>query len=395
VGSIIEFARDNDRPTVGFGSGLDQALGAIVPPTMLTRTDTSGVYFVRALRPYERVGGLLVIAALVLVAWKAHARHRSLSRLSVMALVLLGAGIVNGANVPDSVEAWRVNLYRWTWAGVLLTWTALGWAAGLLIARWLATTNRSDRAQRLAPVALVTAAVLVATSTVFVSGRDDHNREKPAFKLEKRVASAVLDRVDRDRPIVVVFSGYSATLAVGPHVLYRLVEAGVPVRVTRRLAPAYGRHRRYEREDGMAALVVSSGRGEIEDRPGEVIATEHYAPERSRLLEELADDVRGKEVVLAPGADELIEHEFPGAREKFIDPLIERLPTDPRFALEQPVFLELVDKGLFESPTFDEAKVHRLMQLLPEHNSVGADDIVEVRYLSPDEFREEGLPELD
>jgi hypothetical protein len=33
--------------------------------------------------------------------------------------------------------------------------------------------------------------------------------------------------------------------------------------------------------------------------------------------------------------------------------------------------------------------------LLPEHNSVGADDIVEVRYLSPDDFREEDLPELD
>jgi hypothetical protein len=241
----------------------------------------------------------------------------------------------------------------------------------------------------------VSASALVAASTVFVSGRDDHNREKPAFRLEKRVASAVLDRVDRDRPIVIVFSGYSATLAVGPHVLFRLVEAGVPVDVTRHLAPAYGRHRRFKRERGMAVLVVSSGRGDLERRPGELIASEHYAPERTRLLDDLSAEVRGKEVVLAPGADALIEHEFPGAREKFIDPLIERLPDDPRFALEQPVFIELVLKGLLRSPTFDEAKLHRLLQLLPERNTVGADEVVEVRLLSPEQFREEGLPELD
>jgi len=65
-----------------------------------------------------------------------------------------------------------------------------------------------------------------------------------------------------------------------------------------------------------------------------------------------------------------------------------------RAAVAQPVFLNLVLKGLLRSPTLDEAKVRRLIELPPEDATIGSDEQVEVRLLTPDQVRNAGLPGL-
>ena len=91
----------------------------------------------------------MIVGALGLIAWRKRAQSPGLSRLAFLALVLIGAGIVNGANVPASLEESRINLYRWTWAVALVTFAALGLGIAALI-NWSA--RRSPMVRRVRPL---------------------------------------------------------------------------------------------------------------------------------------------------------------------------------------------------------------------------------------------------
>jgi hypothetical protein len=399
---IVRFARDNSRPTLGPGKGIDQALRAVTPPTILGRTDTSGLYFLNGLGAFHYVLGALVVGALGVLgvfAWRTRGRWRALAPLALVGLVLLFAGFVNGTNVPHSLEAWRINLYRWTWAAAFVTWTALGIGAALLVRRLVARSTVAERAQRLgrlAPVALLVVGALITTAIVFVSGGDDHNRERSSFAVEKRVAAVVLDRVDRDHPIVIVSQGFAANLSISPYLIFRLVEAGVTVEVPKDLTPPYGRYRQYDPRSGASALVVVSGERTLPSltNRGEVITKQSFSPERAALLTALTAKARATKIELAPDADELVDREYPGLVGLYVKASLARLPTDPRAALAQPVFLKLVLKGILRSPVLDEAKVRRLIELSPDLTTIGGDEQVEVRLLDPDEVRKARLPGL-
>ena len=56
-------------------------------------------------------------------------------REALVAVVVAALGVVTGSNVPSSVEAARLNLYRWTFVVSVLTWVVLGWAAAALALR--------------------------------------------------------------------------------------------------------------------------------------------------------------------------------------------------------------------------------------------------------------------
>src|SRR5207237_7472921 len=126
-----------------------------------------------------------------------------------------------------SFESGRINLYRWTWAAAFVTWAALGLAIAMLVARAAGRSSRVHPAAALGPLALLAVAALLATAILFVSGTDDHDGLSPTFAAEKRIAAAVLRRIDRRHPVLVVSQGSAANLAVGPYVIARLVEAGV------------------------------------------------------------------------------------------------------------------------------------------------------------------------
>jgi hypothetical protein len=396
---IVRFARDNSRETLGTSKGLDQALRAVTPPTILGRTDTSGLYFLDGLGAFRYILGAMVIAALGALVWRARGRWRALAPLALVGLVLLVAGFVNGTKIPDSTEAWRINLYRWTWSAAFVTWTALGIAGALVVRRFVgrsAVASRAERLGRLAPVALLVITALITTAIVFVSGADDHNRERPAFALEKRVAAIMLDRIDRDHPVAIVSSGYAANLSIAPYLIFRLLDAGVTVEVPRSLTPNYGRHRQYDPRSGASALVVVSGERTLPSvtDQGEVITSQSLSPERAALLAELTAQARKSGIELAPDADALVDREYPGLIGTYTKALLKTLPSDPRRALAQPVFLKLVLDGILRSPLLDESKVRRLIELSPDLTTIGGDEQIEVRLLTPDEVRNARIPGL-
>jgi hypothetical protein len=374
--AIVRFARDNTRPTVGLSSGFTQALHAVTPPTVLGHTSTTGAFFLTTLDATHVSLGVLIVGALGALAWGARGRAGSVARLALIALVVLVAGVVDGSNVPMGIESGRVNLYRWTWAAAFLSWVALGLGIALLAARAVGRSERADRAHRLGPPALLVVAALIATSIAFTDGRDDHNRELPSFTAERRIAAAVLSRVDRRRPLLVVEHGNDAILSVGPYVILRLVEAGVDVSSFD--VSIYGSARRYRPQSHPTVVVITSGKAQLPSGPGELLAREPFGPgptqqfdeisaERTTLLDTLARSALGAKVVLTPGTSELIKRRYSPTQRYAIGVRLAQLPTDPRSALDNPDILTLVGDGRFRSPAFDSSEARRLLDLPPTH----------------------------
>jgi hypothetical protein len=356
---------------------------------LFAHTDTSGLWFLGSIGPARLVAGFLVVAALVATVWFARRESPSLSRLALVAIVLLGAALVDGANVPRSIEAWRVNLYHWAWAAVFLTWTVLGIALGLVVRRFAPRRAPSW----IGPVALLAASALVATSIAVVRGADDRDAEPVASAVETRVAHVVLDRLDHHQPVAVVPRGVGATLAVAPYVLFRMVQAGFPVEVTDAQTQYYGTNRRYR--PGTPALVIVSGTGTLPKLPGLLLLHEYYSRERSELLDALSRVVARGPVELAPNATALVHRRYHGLTARVIEATLPTIRTEPRAVLAQPEVDQLVLDGILRSPALDVSKVRRLLALPPDLTTAGGDEQVAVYLLSPADVRAARIGGLD
>jgi hypothetical protein len=139
--------------------------------------------------------------------------------------------------------------------------------------------------------------------------------------------------------------------------------------------------------ENVAAVVVRTSQAPLPRVPGKVIAAETFDPEYSRLLDELVEVAREADVEPAPDADAVVGRAFGDAARAFIPPLLDGLRTDPRKALQQRLFLELVLAGALQSPHFDLDKVRHLLDLAGHRRDVLGDERVEVSLLTPAEWR--------
>ena len=112
------------------------------------------------------------------------------------------------------------------------------------------------------------------------------------------------------------------------------------------------------------------------------------------LLDQLSAAARGVKVELAPGRAAFIAREYKGLRRLLIDALLAKLPTDPRSVLKTPEFVQLLLDGLLRSPTFDRAKLQRLLALPDDGNTIAREEQVEVRIVSPEQLRTARIPQL-
>jgi hypothetical protein len=307
--------------------------------------------------------------------------------------VLLGAGLVNGSNVPRSFESERINLYRWTWAAAFVTWAALGVGVVYLLSAVARRRSLANRSVRLGPTALLVVAALITTGIVFVSGKDDHNREVPDFAIEKGVNAAVLARIDRRQPVLVVAVGQDASLSVAPALILRLVEAGVKVEVQAYLTTSYGTNRAYR--PGAPWIVVTSGHAVVPPGPGELIWTQPFgrgrtaaykalAAQRTALLDKLSAATLGSKVELAPGGKHLIDSKYPGLDGFVVGSLLVHMSVDPRAAFGDARVLQLILDGVLRSPAVDLATVRRLLDLPAYmHKGTWGDEQVAVHFLTP------------
>ncbi|WP_426573499.1 hypothetical protein [Aquihabitans sp. McL0605] len=390
ISRMGRFAQSSEREVQGFWSGVHQGLRALGAPPLVLRTRLSGVDMFAPLSKAAIAGSLLVIVALVAIAVLDRRRNRSRATLAVTALVTALIGAYNGTNVPASLEAQRINFYRWMFVTSVLAWIALLWALGSWLARRRAVAERSPQLRPIvAGVALVAIALIPVASIGFAGPRV--RRDQALFDFEHTMNAKVAEATKGKRRVLVIPLGASAVLATAPPVALELVEQGHVLGVPRNQDEGYG-DRNVEKGDYDAAVVIVSATDPIDPLPGKLVARLDLDPARAARAE-AADQIRGQDVVVSPNADEVLRglHGEDGllqndGQRAFVAQVLASLADDPEEALRSPVVLEALKAGYFTSPVIDPDLLDELIAN-PAQNS-WKDSIIEAWVLTPEQLKE-------
>jgi hypothetical protein len=414
---MISFARSSDRPSLGIGSGLRQALRAVGAPPLILRTNLTGDDIHERMATVTIVVALLVVAALVAIAAVDGRRRPARASLAATALVVAVLGGLNGANVPESVEAARINFYRWAFVASALTWLAITWAVGAFVRRQLlvraTTRERSRRRTRIragravpeveggrtaelagayrratGPALVVAAVVAVAavSTAAIVAGGPQRRRDQQIFTTERLVARRLDAALRGKERILLVTDGRAAVIALGPSVAQKLVEGGHRIGVAADQQAAYGDHLVAAGRSFDAGVVVASGKGDTPSGPGRVVARVDLNA-RSRLARhQLGDRLRGADLRPGPRSQAII-HDLVGggARGFLFATVLATVPTQPEVALQEPLVARALRAGYFGDGVVD----RHLLDVIIDHPYVDSwnDDVIEVRVLTAAQVR--------
>jgi hypothetical protein len=366
--AVARFSQHDGRPTLGPLSGARQAARAVGVPPMFTRTTVVGSDLWAPIGPLAAATAALVVGALLAVGLSFRRRAPELSMMAFTALVIAAGGAWNGSNVLATIERNRIAFYRWSWAVAILTWTALGWAAGRLLAE-----RRAERAgdldrpvparsvnptvRRLSVPLVVVVLAAFAVHSAVADGPDDERRDAVAFDLERAVISAVDREITDDGPYLLISKGSLAALSVGPALAAHLVEQGVDLQVTPWAATGYGRHRRYRPGTVQGVIVVFSGKGSIEAPPGRRLFLGGLDRKTERK-HELAEQIRSSEIVVSEDGDTLLARLRDD--EKLLVEAMTETPEGHVGLLDFDAGIDLLLAGYLVEPKLDRAKLRQL-----------------------------------
>jgi hypothetical protein len=394
LSAIVHYARTSDTVPLGWLPAVRQAIRAVGLPPLLLRSDLRGdAFFNGPLSILEVVVAVASYASLVAIAVVAWGRRRSLSILAVTALVLAAAGTYNGSKVPDSVEAFRVNFYRWAFVVAWLTWIALGWAGALALRSILARRGRPVPAvlPRLAPALAVVLMLVPAVGAAATAGFDDERRDQQGFEAMREMADAAVVEARRSGAdhVTLVLRGRSAVLAAGSALTLQLEADGHPTTVPEQRIAGWGRHRVLEPGDepGDLVMVLVSGRGDVPDGPGRTIARIDMNEDLRPLVAPLEEVARSERPVPSDRAESLLAERYEPEVRDYVRGVMAAIDTEPSAVLTDQAFLGLVADGYYASPTFDPDQVAELQSALPA-DIVNGDDVFELRVLTEEQLAE-------
>jgi hypothetical protein len=394
LSAIFHYARTSDTVPLGWLPALRQAIRAVGFPPLLFRSDLRGDSFfngpLSALEVVTAIVSYVALIATVIVMWT---RRRALSLLAVTALVLAAAGTYNGHAVPDSVEAFRVNFYRWAFVVAWLTWLALGWSGALVVRALVARRGREVPSvlPRFAPAFAVVIMLIPAVGAVATAGVDDERRDQAGFEVMRTMSEAAVAEADRtgaDR-VTLVLRGRSAVLAAGSAAALQLEAAGHHTVLPEQRVPAWGSHRVLQPGDdpGDLVMVLVSGRGDVPEGPGRTIARVDMNERLRPLVKPLAATARSHHVTPSDRADALLAERYPPEVRDYVRGVMAAISTEPEAVLTDEEYLDLLADGYYATPTFDPEQVAKLQTALPAA-VVNEDDVFELRVLSDQELAE-------
>ena len=390
--AVITYARTSDAKSLGWLPAFRQAIRATGFPPLLLRSDLTGrSFFVGPLTAVEVVAGLATYALLIGTVIGMWARRRTLALLALTALVLTVAGTYNGSTVPDSIEAFRINFYRWAFVVAWLAWIVIGWMAAIGVAWLLERQGRPVPAAipRWAPALAVVVMLVPAIGTVATAGYNDERRDQSGFVAMRAMSDAAVAEAAKRQagPVTVVLRGRSAVLASGPALALQLEANGHPVTVPEQEARFWGKQRILHRGDDPGDLIFQlvSGRGSVPPGPGRTVARYDMNADLRELLAPLLDQAASAKAVPSKQAESLLAAKFEPANRDYVRGLLANIGTQPEAVLTDDVLLGLIADGYFETPTFDPDQVAALQAALPA-STVNEDDVFELRVLTKKEL---------
>jgi hypothetical protein len=394
---MVEFARDDDRPTMGPRSAVHQLVNVLGLPPMLGQTELHGGWLLDrpGLLQWVSAGVVVALMAVLAYVWR---RNRVRLALVVMAGVVALAGLVNGSSVPEGLEKFRLALYHWAHPLSFLVVVSLGLGLVQLARRTPLPRLRGARPV-VAGVALLAVAVPALVNPSL--GRRSNELHAAYSPAPRGVVDAAADQVlahrdELDGEVMLLsrgghnFDGIPEALAV------QLIERGLEVSFPSTFLHYVDDERLAGRETVDTGLMVVVDDGTTEQAPvGERIADESLvegfdADAYAELLEQAqaADEVRfGPEVVAGLDAlppDLLAQIERDGVEEdldaaRLFNTLPRDAAADLATALQLSTFLEAPGERLLnadilaflaehplESPRLDTELVERLRDALPE-----------------------------
>ena len=337
--AVARFSGDEGRASLGTTDAVDAVLRAAGPPPLQLSRDVTGHDLTRDLGAAEAVGGVAVLVGLAALSVLAWTRDRPLAALGPVGLAIAAAGFLATTSVPDSLEAGRINLYRWSWVLAFVVWWAAGWLAARALVRWapvVGATGSPGRAgarprhHRGDPGRLA---------------RHDRSRRRTARRPARSPstggsATSVDQRFGDEGPVMVLDDGTAANLSIAPALIARLVDEGTAVQLPRRAARLL-RLRcgpSTPRPPGPCSW-WRAGSVPLEGLPGRLVEEYRLTPQTAPVVDRLVEAARSAPVRRSAEADDLRAQLYPpvGA---LADKLIENLARNPSEALTSPTVLQ-------------------------------------------------------
>lgn len=402
ITQFLHYSRDSTRPTVGLRSGLIQAQRVFALPPILTRTDFSGASMWRNPSVVRQVTAPVVaLAALVLAAVDARAGRRGRALLIATVFVVAAAGAFTGANVPQSIEADRPNFYRWVFVGnTLLAVAVLWWSADLVRARFprpaeVPAEGRARRARR-SSAAFAVGATAVATALAVVGGLPRVDLNRPLFPSVHQVSGAAVASVRGEHRVLLVSTGALARVVVGPNVALALASAGHDLVVLPDEEGGYGPARVVAGDDYDVVVQVRSGVGGTGTAPGRRVSSFDLldlamTPEQRRAYAAVVSLLESGPLTLDRSVTADLPHNYDGfppeVQAEIVDYTLTLMSEQPTMAARDPLVIEFLARGLVPSSTVDVSSLRSF-----DFYSVRrwGDDVLEVRTMTPEEFRSTG-----
>jgi hypothetical protein len=279
LSTLVAFARSGDRPTVGYGYALRQVAHALGLPPLLGRQTMTGLTMLAPVGVLTWASAAVVVLLTVAIGWRCRRSDPRRAALAAMALVLLAAGLVNGAAVPYGPEAAKIAFYHWAWPLILFVALGFGLAAGRAVSghdlarsRWAtpALVGLGLCAAVVPPV--VNPSLSRPSNTIFAAGAP-----VPRQDMEELADQVMTHRAELGAPTVLLERGDTNFEWLAPGLGLELIERGVDVRFSAWFEQRQFVHadRGTDRSTVGSGLVIVLGDGIVDnafDVPGELVA---------------------------------------------------------------------------------------------------------------------------